>query len=152
MPASVMAAVPPGLDARVRGLDVRMRADDRRDAAVEPAGERDLLARRLGVNVDEDHRRLLPCLLDELVDHLEHRDGGREEERAHHVDHSDLRPVLGGGHRQPAAGRELGEVRGPDHPLGVGEVGVDLGTPPGVVAERDHVCTRGKDPRGEFRA
>ena len=67
------------LDARVGGLHVRVRADDHGDAAVQPARERDLLARRLGVDVDQDHRRLRPRLLDELVDHLEHRDRRRRK-------------------------------------------------------------------------
>ena len=41
------------LHARVGGLDVRVRAEDGGDAAVEPARERDLLARRLRVDVDD---------------------------------------------------------------------------------------------------
>ena len=45
-------------DARVVRLHVRVRPDDGADAAVEPARERDLLARRLGVEVDEDVRGL----------------------------------------------------------------------------------------------
>jgi hypothetical protein len=98
-----------------------------------------------------DHRRLRPRLLDELVDHLEHRDRRREEERAHDVDHGHLGSVLGGSDRQPAAGRELREVRGPDHALGGLEIAVDLGATPGVVAERDHVRARGQNPGGELR-
>ncbi len=42
--------------ARVVRLHVRMRAEHGGDASVEVARERDLLARRLGVEVDDDHR------------------------------------------------------------------------------------------------
>ena len=66
--------------ARVVRLHVRVRADHRRHAPVEPPRERDLLARRLGVHVDEDHRRPLARLLDELVDHLERVVRDLEEE------------------------------------------------------------------------
>ena len=51
----------------------------------------------------------------------------------------------------PRAGRRGGEVRGPDDPLGAGEVRVDLLPPPGVVAERDHVRARGEEALGELR-
>ena len=44
------------LDARVVRLHVRVRAEHGGHAAVEPAGQRDLLARRLGVEVDDDDR------------------------------------------------------------------------------------------------
>ena len=60
-----------GLDARVRGLHVRVGADDRRHAPVEHPGDRDLLARRLGVEVDEHDVRVLPRLVDHAVEHLE---------------------------------------------------------------------------------
>src|SRR5664280_2143787 len=43
-----------GQDARVRRLHVRVRAEHRRDAAVEVVAHGDLLARRLGVEVDDD--------------------------------------------------------------------------------------------------
>ena len=50
---------PARLDARVARLDVRVGPDHGRDLAVEPARDRDLLARRLGVEVDDDDLRLL---------------------------------------------------------------------------------------------
>ena len=59
MPASVIAAVPLRLDARVVRLHVRVRADHRGDATVEPARHRDLLARRLRVEVER--RRPAPA-------------------------------------------------------------------------------------------
>ena len=67
-------------DARVRGLDVRVGPDDRGHPAVEPARERDLLARRLGMHVDKYERRLRDRIVDELVDDLEHRGRGIEEQ------------------------------------------------------------------------
>ena len=72
------AALNPG----VRGLHVGVRAEHGGDLAVEPVGERDLLARCLGVDVDDDHLRLLGCLRDELVDELEQIERRAEEERA----------------------------------------------------------------------
>ena len=76
-------------DARVVGLDVRMHADHRGDQAVEPSGERDLLARRLGMEVDDDDRRRRPRLLDERVDHLPRGDGRGQKELAEQVDDGD---------------------------------------------------------------
>ena len=67
MPASVSAAVPPAQHPGVVRLDVRVGADHGGRPAVEHARERDLLARRLGVEVDDHHRRLAPHLLDELL-------------------------------------------------------------------------------------
>ena len=69
MPTSVIAAVPPGWTG-VGGLHVRVRSEDGGDAPVEPAGERDLLARRLRVDVDDDHGRLPPRLVDEALELL----------------------------------------------------------------------------------
>ena len=103
MPASVIAAVPPGQDARVVRLDVRVRADHRGHAPVEPARERDLLARRLGVEVDDDDLRLGARLLDERVDDLERARRDVEEERAHQVDDGDRRPVARRGDGEAAA-------------------------------------------------
>ena len=51
-------------DALVGGLHVRVRADDRRDLAVEVPAHRDLLRGRLGVEVDEDDPRPLAQRLD----------------------------------------------------------------------------------------
>ena len=82
MPASVIAAVPPGEHARVARLDVRVRADHGGHAAVQPARHRDLLARRLGVEVDDDDRRCAARLLDQLVHDLEWARARREEEPA----------------------------------------------------------------------
>jgi len=64
-----------------------VRPDDRSDPAVEPTGQRDLLAGRLRMGVDEDERSFEAGLLDQIVDELEHRGGWMEEQRSEHVDH-----------------------------------------------------------------
>jgi len=69
--------------ARVGRLHVRVRADHCGDAPVEPARQRHFLARRLGVEVDDDDRRLSAGVLDELVDDLERRLGDLEEQPTH---------------------------------------------------------------------
>jgi len=55
-------------DGRVGRLYMRVRAHDRGDATVEPSRHRGLLAGCFGMHVHENHRRLAPRLLDELVD------------------------------------------------------------------------------------
>jgi hypothetical protein len=75
-------------------------ADHRRDAAVEPARERHLLARRLGVKVDQDHLRALASLVDQLVDDLERADRRVDEEPAEQIDHR---------HRSSVGGRSDGQ-------------------------------------------
>ena len=47
----------PGKNAGVSGLDMRVGSEDGGYAAVQPACEADLLARRFGVKVDQDHPR-----------------------------------------------------------------------------------------------
>ena len=99
------------LDARVRRLHVGVRADHGRDPAVEPAGERDLLARRLGVDVDEhDHRRRrrASSTSSSMSSHMLR--AGIERERAHHVDDRDRRAVGRGHDGQPAARRVGGDM------------------------------------------
>ena len=64
------------LHAGVSGLDVGVCADHGSDAPVEPARERDLLARRLGVDVDEHDRRRRAGLVDEVVHDLPHLKAG----------------------------------------------------------------------------
>ena len=59
-----------GEDARVVRLNVRVGADHGGHAAVEPGRERNLLARCLGVKVDDDDARGRACLVHERVDHL----------------------------------------------------------------------------------
>jgi len=91
-----------------------MRAEHRRDAPVEPRGERDLLARRLGVDVDENHGRRCTSLLHEVVDDLPHAARRLEVERSEDVDDRDRRAVAGLDDRRSAAGRCVVEVRGSD--------------------------------------
>ena len=128
-----------------------MGADHRGDPAVEPAGDGDLLARRLGVEVDDHDLRLLPRLLDERVDHLERPAGDVEEQPAHQVDDRDRRAVGRRGDRERAARRTGCDVRRADHPLRLLEVGRDLVARPDVVAQRDDIRTGGEQLVGELR-
>ena len=146
MPASVIAAVPPGEDARVARLDVGVGAEDGGDPAVEVVRERDLLARRLGVEVDDDHRRLAARLLDELVGGDERALERVEREHPEQVDHRDA--VVDG---EPAARRARRHVRRPQHAIGAGEVRREALLPPGPVAERDHVGAGGEELLGDLR-
>ena len=137
-------------DARVVRLHVRVRADHRSDAAVEPARERDLLARRLGVEVDDHDGRHEPRLVDEAVHHLPRRLGGVDEQLAEQVDHRDGHTVarLDDGHA--ASGKERPRVRGTDDALARVEVRADAVAAERVVAERDRVRARRKQLVGEL--
>ena len=139
IPASVIAAVPPGC---TRASLVCTCVCVPNTAVTRPsssARDGDLLARRLGVEVDEDDARLLARLLDERVEHLERADRRGHEQDALKVEHSDRSAVRRRHDRQPAARRARGEVRRPDHAVGALEVGRDLLPPPDVVAERERV-------------
>ena len=95
---------PAGLDAGVAGLNVGVRADHGRHAPVEQPGDRDLLARGLGVKVDDDDLRSRARLLDQHVQHLERAYGRRHEENSLEVRDRDRRPVGGVDDGEPAAG------------------------------------------------
>ena len=146
MPASVIAAVPPGEHACVGGLHVRVRSEHRRDAAVEVARERDLLARRLGVEVDDDDGRRAPRLLDEAVGGEERALERIEREDPEQVDHRDT--VV---HREAAAGRPRRHVRGSQDAVGAREVRREVLLPPGPVAERHDVGAAREQLVGELR-
>ena len=138
-------------DPGVRRLHVGVGPEDRRDAAVEPRGEGDLLARRLGVDVDHDHGRGLGRLVDERVDGLPHAVRGVEEERAQQVDHRDARAVAGLDDAETAPGSVVLHVRGPEDDGRRRQIGADLVAAPGVVAERDRVGARREQNLGEPR-
>ena len=110
---------PARLHARVVRLHVRVRSEDRRDAAVEPARHRDLLARRLGVEVDDDDpaparappRRAASSTSNGLTGVAMNRSPCR-------LSTATGVPSARRHDRQPAARRARGEVRRPDHALG----------------------------------
>ena len=145
IPASVIAAVPPG-STRASFVWMCVRAEDRGHLAVEVRRHRHFLARRLTVEVDEDHRSRLPRFGHELVDHLPGAQRRGEEQLAEHVDDGDAFDD-----RQAASRRVLGEIRRPDDPVGLSEVRHHLLAPPGVVPQRDHVGAGGEDLLGELR-
>ena len=57
---------------------MRVCSDHRRHATVEPSGERHLLTRRLGMDVDQDDGSRGPGFVHERVDELPHASGGLE--------------------------------------------------------------------------
>ncbi len=138
-------------DARVGCLHMRVRSDDCRDSPVEPAGERDLLARRFRVDVDEDEWCLLDGLVDEVVDDLEHRGRRIEEERSQDVHHREARAVRRRDDGQSSPGHVLRHVRRANDSIRVVEVRADFCAPEGVVSESDRVRPGGEQLVGEAR-
>jgi hypothetical protein len=127
------------LNARVVRLHVSVRADDGGHAAVEQSRERDLLARRLCVDVDDDHGCPRPRPVDESLGELERMRRRVHEQRSLEVDHRDLRSVARVDEGNSAPRRARGEVRGTHDAVARLEVGSDVVSAPGVVAERDRV-------------
>jgi len=106
------------------------------DPAVEVPPHRHLLARHLGVEVDEDEVGL--DLLEDAVDLVEGRAGDLEADGAAEVDHAGAAaPDLD--HGVAAAGVGVGVVGRPHHPVAAVEVAVDLAVAVDVVAGRDRV-------------
>ena len=81
----------PRLHARVVCLDVRVRPDHRSRLAVEQARERNLLARRFRMDVDDDHGRPSARFVDDVFRDLERMDLRVQEERALQIHDGDLR-------------------------------------------------------------
>jgi len=135
--------------ARVRGRDVRVRADDGGDAPVEVPAHRDLLAGRLGMHVDEHVVGLAAQLLQDLVD-LEERDTTRaQEDIAAEVHHCEAHAVALDD--RPSAPRLRRQVvrRADDRMVGV-QVRVDLTAMERMVAERDDIGARGEQLVGDL--
>jgi hypothetical protein len=142
---------PTGLHTRVRRLDVRMGSEDSRHAAVKPARQRDLLARRLCMEVDEDDLRIPLRLGDEVVHDLKESDRRAQEERAEQADHGDGRAALRNHDDEPATRCVPGQVGGPGDTVGLLQVRNELLTAPDVVSERDRVGPRGEYPFRKLR-
>ncbi len=118
IPASVIAAVPPCEHAGIVRLHVGVRAEHRRDPAGQVVGERDLLARRLGVEVDHDHGRLARGLLDQALGGHERALERIQRHLAEQVDHRDA--VVD---RKALPRRRRREVRGAEDAVGAAQVG-----------------------------
>ena len=94
-------------------------ADDRGRPPVEQPRERDLLARRLGVEVDDDERRLLPRAVDEVLGDEEWMHLRVHEEPTLEVDDRDRRAIGGGPHRRAATrSSDAAEVGGSQYTVG----------------------------------
>ena len=130
-------------------LDVRVRADHGRHATVEIARHGDLLARRLGVEVDEDHLRRRRGLLHQLVDELERARGDLQKERAHQVHDRDRLAAARRDHDEAAPRRVPRHVGRSRDPLGARQPLDELPPTPGVVAECDRVGARTEKLLGE---
>jgi hypothetical protein len=125
-----------------------VRSDHGGHAPVQHARERDLLARGLGVKVDDDDTRAPPGVLNELVDQQERMHGGRQEERALEVDDGDgfARARVDDG--ETASGtREVGR---PHDAVARLEQGNDVAVTPDVVAGRQDVGARGEQLLGKL--
>ena len=104
-----------------------------------------LLARRLGVEVDDDDMRLTASLLDQAIGSEERRLERVEREHAEQTDHRDA--VVD---RQAGSRCVRGHVRGAEHPVGSAQIGREARLPPSPVAERDHVRAGRKQPVGQL--
>ena len=151
IPASLSAAVPPG---RTRASFVCTCVCVPITAVTLPSShfaERDLLAGRLGVDVDEDDLRLAPRLLDEPVDDLPHAHGTSMKSEPITLITATRVPSRAATTARPCPGSEEREVRRAYHAVGAREVRHDLDPAPRVVAERDRVDAGGEEPVGELR-
>ena len=133
MPASVIAAVPPRLHAGVVRLHVRVRADHRGHPSVEHARERDLLARGLRVEVDEDDLCAPRACSTSSSTMRNGLLGDVEEERALEVDNGDRRHRARLTTVRPLPGPV--EVAGPDDATALLEDRDDVLLSPDVVAQ-----------------
>jgi len=124
--------------ARVRGRDVGVRTDDRRDPTVQVPTHRDLFAGRLGMHVDQhvidapgEPLELRVGLGKRRAARLQMQVPGKVDDaqaNAVALDHAGAPPGLAGEEvRRPHDARVLVQIR------------VDLAVAVGVVAERDHV-------------
>ena len=126
-------------NALVGGLHVRVRADDGRDLAVEMPAHRDLLRRRLGVEVHEDDPRARLERLDLLQHDRERIVDVRHEDAAHDVDHADGPAVLGAREIAAVAGHAGGVVGRPQQARLGADVVERFLLVPDVIARRHHV-------------
>jgi len=141
---------PAGQHARVGGRDVGVRADDGAHAAVEVPAERDLLARRLGVEVDEHVVDATVELVEGAVDLGERRPARAQEHVAREV--HDAEPHAATLHDARAvAGLAAQVVVRAQDLRAIVEVAEDLAAMVGVVAERDDVGAGPEQHVGDLR-
>jgi hypothetical protein len=103
------------------------------------------------VEVDDDHRRARPRVVDELVHELPRRLRDVEEERAEQVHDRDRDAVPRLHDGEPVTGRPRAGVRRADHGLAAREILADPVAAVRVIAERDDVCAGGEQLVRELR-
>ena len=141
----------PRLDAGVVRLHVRVRAENGRHSPVEHARERDLLARCLGMKVDDDDGSFPACLLDELVGDEEGVNCRAEEELTLQIDDGDGGSVLRLANGEAPTRQVLAEIRGADDPRVRREHGDEVAMPPDVISECHDVGACPQELIGELR-
>ena len=123
---------------------MRVRSDDRGHAPVEPAGERDLLARRLRVDVDEDERRLArrpSSTRSSMTSNIEVAGCRKSDPRT--LTTARRAPFAVGTTARPRPGDARRDVRRADDAVGARRgTGRSPCAPERVVAERDRVGAR----------
>jgi len=124
--------------------------DDGAHATVEEPAHADLLARCLGVHIDEDVVDAPAQVGQDRVDLDEGRAPGAQEEVARERDDAEAHAAAVDDDGA-VAGLRAQVVGGPDDPLLLVEVGVDLAAAVGVVAERDDVDAAVEELVGELR-
>ena len=129
---------------------MRVGPDDGAHATVEEPAHADLLARSLGVHVDKDVVDAPPQVGQDCVDLDEGRAPGAQEEVARERDDAEAHAAAVDDDGA-VAGLRAQVVGGPDDPLLLVEVGVDLAAAVGVVAERDDVDAAVEELVGELR-
>ena len=151
IPASVIAAVPPG---RTRASLVCTCVCVPTTAVTRPSSHVAIATFSLVASPWKSRKTTGAArarLLDERVDHLPRRDRRVEEELAEEIEHRDAHavPRLDDGH--PVARRQRALVRGTDDAVARREVAADAAAAVRVVAERHDVGAGGEELVGELR-
>ena len=142
--------MPFGQDALVGGLHVRVRADDRRDPAVEVPAHRDLLRRRLGVEVDEDDARpARASARSRAAPTANGSSSGGMKMRPIRLMHADRLAGACPAEVAAAAGRAGGKVRRPQQLRLPRDVVEHFLLVPDVIAGRHHVDAVAEDGVGD---
>jgi hypothetical protein len=126
-------------NARVRGRDVRVRADHRGNPAVQIPAHGHLLAGQLGVKIYETDFRAGRQILQNLIGLAKGTIGLRHVGAALQIDNRAVDPVLRFDHHHAASGEFLDVVAGTQQPRLAGKIIVNFALIPDVVAAGEDV-------------